>query len=77
MFTGVGLSHAKDVALYATQCVADYDDSTIERTVANDATLAVILAVVFDLDRRSCEDLESVVEVESAMDQRLLPLVRS
>src|SRR5450432_3748416 len=54
LLTGIGLSHAEDVANRATRRVADNHHPAFQGAVANDSSLAIALTSVFDLDRDAC-----------------------
>ena len=56
LLTIIGLSHAEHVAIRATRRVPDDYKSALQETEADNATLTIILAPVFDLDRRTSED---------------------
>ena len=51
LFTGIGLTHAEDVANCATRRTAHHHDPALEHAIADDATLAAILASVIDRRR--------------------------
>jgi len=76
LFTGVGLTHAEDVANRTTRRVAHHDDPAAEQSEADDTTLAIVLAKVIDFDGRSSEYELGIFEVEAALDERLLSLGR-
>jgi predicted SpoU family rRNA methylase len=73
-FTIVGLSHAEYVANRAASSVADYDQATGQQPVADDAGLAVVPALVFELNRRTLEDEGGIFKVQTAFRQCLRPL---
>jgi hypothetical protein len=76
LLTIIGLSHAEHVAIRATRRVPDDYKSVFQDPVADDSTLAVVLARVFDLDSGALEDDQRIFEVKTSLDQRLLSLGR-
>ena len=74
LLTIIGLSHAEHVAIRATRRVPNDYQSVFQASVADDSTFAVVLARVFDLDRRPFEDDQGILEVETALYERLLSL---
>ncbi len=67
----IGLTHAEDVANRATRCVADDNYPALQRAVANDPPLAVVLAGVLYLDRDPSEHKGGVFEIEASLFERL------
>ena len=76
LLTVVGLSHAEDVAHRATRGVADYDEPASEQAKAQDAAFTIVLARIFHLDSEALKDFDSVLEVQSALAQRLVAFGR-
>jgi len=67
LFTGVGLTHAKDVTNRTTRRVAHHHDPSMKAAVTDDSTLAIVLASVLDLDSHSSENENGVFEVEATI----------
>jgi len=76
LFTGIGLSHAEDMANRATRCVADNHDTTFKSAVADDPLLTIVLTGVFDLDRDAGKHTDRVFEVKPTICQCLVALGR-
>jgi hypothetical protein len=53
LFAVIGFPHAEYVAIRATRRVANHDHSSSQQSEADNARLAVVPAVVLDLERRS------------------------
>ena len=70
LFTIVCLSHAEYMARCAPRGVADYNEAPGQQAVADDAAFAVVLALIFDLDRGALEDDGCVVKVQPPIGQR-------
>lgn len=67
MFTVIGLSHAENVANPATRGVTDDNHAALEHAVADDASLTVVLALIFYFDRHAIKDYRGVLEVKAAV----------
>ena len=65
--TIVGLSHAENVTCGAPRCVPDYDQSTSEQAIADNARFTVVPARVLELNRGTSEDNRCVFEVEPTL----------
>ena len=76
MFTGVGLTHAEDVADRTTRRVAHHHDPSTENAVADNTMLAVVPASVVELDGDAGEYKGGVIEVEASIRKRLFSLGR-
>ena len=72
--TIVGLPHAENVTGGGPRRVSDYDQSTSEQAIADDARFTVIPAPVLDLNRSACEDDRRVFEVEPTLMECLFAL---
>ena len=68
-FTIICLSHAEYVASSAPRRIADHDETAGQQAMTNDATLAVVLAQVLDLDRNALEDNGGVLEIKPAISK--------
>ena len=64
------------MAIRATRCVANDDNTTIEKTETDDTNFTVVSANVFDLERRSRKNDLRVLEVESAFCKGVCALGR-
>jgi hypothetical protein len=51
------------VACSVARRISDHDHATIEKADTQDAFFAVVTSVVFDLERKSLEDLSSSLEI--------------
>src|SRR6266498_2306147 len=71
-FTIVGLSHAEDVTRGAPRRVPNYDQSTSEQAITDDARFTVISARVLDLNCSAREDNRCIFEVEPTLTQCLV-----
>jgi hypothetical protein len=76
-FTIVCLSHAEYVSSCAPRGVADYDETAGQQAVTSNATLAVVLAQVLNLDRYAVEDDGRIFEIQPAISLSLMPLLDS
>jgi len=65
----IGFPHAKDVSGVASGHVPDNHHAASEQAVADDARLAVVLALVLDFKRCTSEHLCRVLEVEAPIRQ--------
>ena len=75
-FTIVCLSHAEYVASCAPRGIADHDEAAGQQAITNDATLAVVLAQVLNLDCNALEDDGSVFEIQPAISKSAYTLDR-
>src|SRR5690606_27079524 len=72
----IGFSHAENVADCFPWRVADHDEATGQIAEADHARLAIVPAIVLDLEGEAGEDLRRILEVEAALIKRLLSLGR-
>jgi hypothetical protein len=68
-FPFIASPHRKYVACSAAGRIGDHDHPTIEKADAQDAFLAVVVAVVFHFQREAIKDIRSSLEIESALFQ--------
>jgi hypothetical protein len=76
LFAGIGFPHAENVSIVAARRIAHDDDPPGELAEAENAWLAVLPALVLDLDGHPCENQERVLEIEPSLGQRAQPLGR-
>ena len=69
LLTIICLSHAEDVANRATRGIANDNRTTFEHAVADDASLAIVFARVFDLYCHAFEYEQRVFEVKAPFRQ--------
>jgi len=74
--TVIGLSHAENVSSCTSYGVADYNQASGEQAVADDPTLSVALARVFDFNCRAVENDGRIFEIQSSIRERTRPLRR-
>ena len=68
--------HAENVTVRATRRVTHYNQTLTKEPEANDPLLAVVVALIFSLERRPSKDLRSVCKVQPAINQRQISLAR-
>ncbi len=72
----IGFAHAEHVAIRATRGVADNDHPVAKHAEADDPRLAVVLALVLNLEVRTIEHQLGVFEVQSPARKRGTALLR-
>jgi hypothetical protein len=76
LLTVIGLSHAEDVTLSATWCVAHDNHSPLQLAEANEPWFTIVFARVFNLDGHAPKDLDRIGKVQTAIGKRSIPLAR-
>ena len=72
----VGLSHAENVAKRTTRRVTDDHHPALQRAIAKDSSLTVVLTRVFGLHRDTRKYKRGIFEIESTISKRLVSLCR-
>jgi hypothetical protein len=68
-FSFIASPHRKYVASIATRHIANHDHATLEEADTQDALLAIVMPVVFHLQRKTLEDLRSALEIQATLFQ--------
>ena len=72
----IGFSHAENMAVRATRCVANDDHPIAEHAEAKHPRFSVVLAYVSCLEIRPTEDFFGVLEVEATSSQGICTFLR-
>ena len=77
MVAAIGLPHAENVATLAPWDVTNHDHATFEMTETDDASLAIVLARVFNLHRNTVKNDCGVGKVQARSTKVLARLAGS
>jgi hypothetical protein len=76
LFTGIGFSHADDVADIASLGIANDDHSAVEVAEADEALFTIIPSFVLELGNRALENFIGTLEIKLPLSDGLQPLSR-